>query len=1044
MKKLLFFVYFFIFNAAFAQEQITDFENVAFKSPRGVQFLDTLSKRILVFVNQPEQRQQLSLWSSDGTAANTKILNDQFGESISYSYGETAKIKDFRYLKGQHIWRTDGLKLERIVSNSDSLSSLQGFNNKPLLIFRRYEAIGNQGFNFLTFTWLDSLNNISVFDRDIVNYQIIDSTLHYIKFNRQTKFFEIHSLSKDKHQKNVITISQTVFSIYSFEIITQKDVDFYFLNTSQGKKFFSKKRNDSADISFLSLIDWGNNQYNFPWVLKDEFKKTYFADYNSSINNLKIYALTEQNTLVEQWSIRASLFFPDNISYYGQGFQFRNMSIIDNKIIFNSTTGNEGINAYYFNVFDIKKNENRKSKNLGVGFGGKFYSMNVTQKDSNTYELDNKIGSIATYNFLVDSVTNIRTYPYRNPYSADSIFTINQQKILLKDNIYNITDGSKKELIPSKQIFDANPQNNFYKITLGDKLLLWQHNPKLGKSQLWVSNGEKKGSELVATFDGYFGNTAIIINGKTYFYTYQNTNQLSIYESDGTKVGTSRIFKSDGTYKSVPFLIDSNTNQILFRSYAQDSVERMIFVENGKATLIENILKPNYRYEVFKTSKNFYFVTSEENRAYYPYFDKKIYSIGENGLTLIENKTADYVVYNDKLFFTKRIFKIENGVFYFTKGIFGIYFINGNNQVNEFVKEELESYNIYEKKLIYRQFITEGSAPKYTIIDLTTNKIDLILNDFYSFYIQLLNGALILKNDVKILVIKDKQKREFDVPNLIEAFDKGMILGESKKLTYYDISKNEIKSIFIDKTYERPIFTKNYILISHREDDNTLSWSYWNGFTQKLTTLENSGDFYQADATQAFSRRRVGSQNEIYYWRFDGNSFYKSYPVTPNLNIFKSDTDTYFALKYSDETGNELIGLGTENIITFPEIVKGAEGITLGNVFHFKNQLYVYAFTYSYGWQVWKMGEGQKANPLSKEEEVENLVSVFPNPVENLLNIESQKTYRYRVINSKGQEVMQGDIIPQQVINFQNLAQGLYIIQFFDGQKTFSKKIVKY
>ncbi len=1039
MRKILFFVCsLLMFTVSHAQVQITDFENVAFKSPNGVQFLDTLNKRILVFVTQPEQHQQQSLWSSDGTLANTKILKDEFGESASPQYGENFKVENFYYLKGQHIWRTDGQKLERIVSNSDTLGSLQKFNNKPLLTFRRYEKFGNQWFYFFTFAWLDSLNKVNVFDRDIVHYQINDTTLHYLKLNKQTKFFELHSLSGNKHYKSVIAIAQADFSISNFEIFTQKDTDFYFLNTSQGKKLFSKKRNDTTDVTSLSLLDWGSNQYYAPMVLKDEFEKVYFINYSSSINILKIYALTEQNTLTEKWSIQSPSFFPEYFSY-----QIKNMSIIGDKIIFNIITGSEGINGFYFNVFDIKKNVNQKSRNLGSDFGNKFYgNINVTQKDANTYELDNKTGLIATYSFLVDSVTSIRTYPYNKSYLPDSVFTLNQQKVLISTNLHNITDGSKKELISSKQIFELNITNNFYQKTLGDKLLLWYHNPKLGKSQLWVSDGEKNGRELLATLDGDFGNTAIIMKGKTYFYTYQNTNQLSIYESDGTKAGTSRIFKTDGTYRCSIHWVKSNTNQIIFKCGSQDSVDRIVFVENSKATLLENVLKPNCFYEVIMTSKKSYLIVSDRDRIYRPYYDDKIYSISNVGLTLIVDKTADYVVYEDKLFFTKRIFNIENGLFYYSKGIFGIHFIDNENKVYEFVKEEIDEYNIYGNKLVYKNLIAR-SAPKYTIIDLPTNKIDLILDNFYSYYIQSLNGALVLHNQEKILIIRNKQKREFDAPKLIEAFDKGIVLGESKKLTYYDISKNEIKPIVIDKTYERPTFTENYILIAHRENENTLSWSYWNKTNQKLTSLENSGDFYYADAMQAFSSKRANNQYEVTYWRFDGNNFYKNYVVTRNLNAFKSDTGSYFALKYSDETGNELIGLGAEGIITYPEVVNGSEGITLGSVFHFKKQLYIYAFTYTYGWQVWKMGEVDNGKPLAMEEISEQLPMLFPNPVQDYLQIDSQQKYQYRVINLIGQEVLRGEISPQANIDFSKLAGGLYIIQFSDGDKTFSKRIMK-
>jgi hypothetical protein len=1033
MNKVFSLVWFlFCLQSAFAQEQITDFENVALRSIQSVQFVDTLNGKIVFFVNQPEKPQALSLWISDGTPANTKELKDAFGETVSYNYNYP-KL-DFRkygygYLRGKHIWRTDGLKLERVITNSDSLYRLQEFNDEPLLIFHKYGNIENQTFDFLSFTWLDSLNNVSIWEKDVLTYQIIDSTLHYIKFNKQTKYFELHKILKGNihHKNNIIQLNNIYIS--SFDYYTKDQTDYYFLNTDQGRKLISKQKNDSTNVSFIA---WGNDDY-FPIAIKDTLDNVYFQQKTG--NDIRLFALIENGWLSEKWSVSLQPVYADyNMNDYFLPL-IRNISIIGEKLVFNTITGSEGISGYYFNVLDIKSNKNRRSRNLGVDFGNKFYTTNVSQIDSNIYELDNKAGSIATYSFLADSITKIVKYPYSNPYrnaSADSIFTINQQKVLLSGNIYNISDGSKKELIPSRQVFSSYPENNFYAKVFGGKLLFWQYNPKLQKTQFWVSNGEKNGSELLITLDGYFyghidmyQKQIVAINDKLYFYSNDyDAHKSFFYETDGTKAGTHKIFET-------PYaeFVKSNTKQIIFRTNKQ----KIVVIENGKGYLIKDIPVKN-NFDVYQTATQTYI----HSDSY------EIYSIVDGRSILLDSEVSNWlVVYKNQIFYSKTG-QLKT--------------INESGKITEIAKS-IDEFGVYGNKLIYKQPIADDKPPKITILDIPTNKIDLTIDNFYGMGFIPIQDAIIITSQSKSLIIKGSQRKDYNdltIEHEFIPFSKGFI---TKKLTnpydnslyiydysYFDLETNQLYPI----TKANGVFYEQgknfeYLLFYDNLNDSTSTWRYWTSKNKQMIELSNNQNLLGIDAKQVVS---INSRNRKYsYWSFDGNTLTKRYDFENNnySNLVKSDA-TFYWLRNTNATGNELIGLGTESIITYPEIVNGSEGITLGNVFHFNNQLYVYAFTYTYGWQLWKMGEGNKGTPtpLSKEEESENLINVFPNPVQDLLNIESQQSYHYRVINNKGQEMMQGSVESQQSINFRNLAEGLYVIQFFDGVKTFSKKVIKY
>lgn len=1031
MKKALFFAFnLFISIAAYAQEQITSFEGGAMKSPQKMLFVDTLKTKTVFFATQPDILNPTSLWVSDGTPAGTHIIKDAFGESPTYN---NVNIREYgyRYLLGEHIWRTDGSKLERVLTRSDSLNNFHSFDNKLLLIFRKYENIGTQGFSFSTFTWLDTLNKISIWEKDVISYKIIDSTLHYIKFNKQTKYFELHKISNGSHKKNVIAISQTSFNINSFETFTEYDFDYYFLNTNQGKKLFSIQKKDSTNIDFWLLKDWGNDS-SFPTIIKDTLNKSYFLQKTGY--TLKVFAVLDSNVLAEKWS--ASL---QNVYVGYNNFDYlliRNISIIGSKLVFNTVTGSEGISGFYFNVLDMTSSKNRRSRNLGFQFGYKFYTTDISKIDSNTYTIDNKIGSIATYSFLADSIIQVTTYPYKSSSSPDSIFTINNKKILFTDNIYNISSANKTELIPSRQIFNVDAPNYFYSKIVGDKLLMWKYNPKIDKTQLWANDGKKKDSELLITLEGYFEGfhefykyQIVEMNAKVYFFSRNSTtNQTFIYETDGTKVGSHKIFET--VYLE---FLKANTRQIIFRTN-----EKRIFVfENGKGYLMDFFLSNNPM-QVYQTPTQTYIISDYG----------EFFNIVDGRSVWIASRVSSWLsIYKNQVFFSK-FDEIQN-----------VNVLNSMNELGKMVEiaKNTFAFGIYGKKLIYKQQVVNDKPPKITIFDIPTNKIDLTIDNYYGTGFIPIQDAILIPSESKTVIIKDGQRKDYSnliIQQEIMPFSKGFITKtitnasantlSAFNYTYFDLETNQLYPITKANriSYESG---KNieYVLFYDVQNDSTNNVSYWTSKNKQIIALSNNEYLEGIDTKQAIL---INLRNRKYsYWYFDGNTLTKRYEFKLNnySNLIKSDS-IFYGVKNSGGTGNELMQFGEENIITFPEIVKGSEGIRLESVIHFNKQRYIYAFTYTYGWQVWKMGDGDKVTPLANEEMNDVLPNVFPNPVQDFLSIDSQQKYRYRVINSTGQEMMQGNIEPQQAISFKNLSQGLYIIQFFDGKKTFSKKVIKY
>jgi bacillolysin len=73
---------------------------------------------------------------------------------------------------------------------------------------------------------------------------------------------------------------------------------------------------------------------------------------------------------------------------------------------------------------------------------------------------------------------------------------------------------------------------------------------------------------------------------------------------------------------------------------------------------------------------------------------------------------------------------------------------------------------------------------------------------------------------------------------------------------------------------------------------------------------------------------------------------------------------------------------------------------------------------------------------------VESAVSIYPNPVKDVLNVNIKGSYTYEIFSSNGQNVMSGNATDK-AINIAKLPVGLYIIKITQEGKTLTHKLIK-
>lgn len=1019
----------------FAQEKITDFEGNSTQSINGTYYADTIRNKLLFFANIPEK--YTNLWVSDGTKEGTRLLKDSLGESPQFYNRRPIQKYGYTYFASGSIWKTDGDKLHRIITGADSLRDFQVLANKLLVYFQYSKFVPDKPeINVSSFGWLDSLDHIKMWERDIISYQFIDHTLHYLKRNTATQNYELHKISEDgKHRVNIIAPLDTQISWFSY--ISKSNHDYYFFYTYQGWKFCHKPFDDEQTIH---LTQWSNNDGGFDirsfWV-KDAQNNEYLL---SSFNGVHIYKIAGNNEPVEQWSLppEAFKYDADKQPYYGNIIE--NISIADNELRYTNAYVSEGIGAFKFNTLNLDNLHHKRSKNL-LDYSSQFYYSNkliVSRLDSNTYLLDTNYGKRAIYNFTLDSIMNISSYNYTNPSVVDTLFTVNNQKLLLTDNIYNITSG-KQALITTGKIFLSYQNERFIYRALTDKLLFWKYNNVTYRTELWVSNGEKNGSSLLADIGGFFEfffpeNRMIQIDDKVYFFINVENEKGLIYETDGTKAGTKVMFEMPNS--NIDYAKTSH-KQGVFVTYNRD----IIAVENGKVYQITNLPKSKFGFDIYVSDNQTFIITNDATAENWSY--SQLFIIKDGKAVFVDDYIGYLYRYKNKAFYTKR---------FTTSGynIFNLYSLNEAGKTTE-IEKGIREAMIYGSKLVYQQFIETGKPPKITILDIQTNKVILTTDNFYALSIIEIGDAILLRSESKSLLSKGGKLKEITEVTMyteLITLNKGFIIKKQTNPNSSGPYIFDFKYFSIEDETIVPITTandlivnaqSNYVFFLRHIDNLTNGWSYWSPKASKVIELEGQRNFFNIDSVYAFSSDYNG---EINCWYFDGIYLTKRYKVSYPDKIFKIGYDRYI-INTLPETGSELVQLGSENLITYPEVIEGSEGIDIRSVFGFKNQLYLYGFTSTHGWQVWKMTKENPYPILSDEPTTENELAVYPNPVRDFLNVRADKVFSYRVINIKGQELMKGKLGNEELMDLKSIPTGVYIIQFFDGNKIYSKKVIK-
>jgi len=84
-----------------------------------------------------------------------------------------------------------------------------------------------------------------------------------------------------------------------------------------------------------------------------------------------------------------------------------------------------------------------------------------------------------------------------------------------------------------------------------------------------------------------------------------------------------------------------------------------------------------------------------------------------------------------------------------------------------------------------------------------------------------------------------------------------------------------------------------------------------------------------------------------------------------------------------------------------------------------------------------------KITNISSTEFVTDAVIIYPNPTTSELIIKSNTTLRYKLLDLNGRELQSGTIINNSSLDFRSLPEGIYLLEFIDGERKLLKRVVK-
>lgn len=1010
MKKIVFFtISFFFSQIVFAQEQITNFENLTDTSPKFIKYVGQVNGKVLFTAWTAEAGNEL--WVSDGSKEGTKVLT-----ALDDAMGGIADLAEkdgtVYFIRGGVLWKVNGslnivqklfdLSSEIEYSDREHCERIICINNNVILTTSTYK----NGYSSKIYS-MNTDESFEVWEQDVKGYSIGKNILFFEKKTNENQY----DLYKFIQNKQLIYSSNEQFG---FNQIQDSSKIYCFISTynSTNQKILETPNDDSEEVK---IYDWGNHRLTVPWYVRDKNFQLHLIKVNSYTNLIDSLFLYDTYPNLK---LRNKVFSKEQINdgfHYTGGTPFiTNFNLLDNKITYLNGFITEGALVSFFNDFDFNTNKATRI-NLPVLFSYE-PPNSVKQLNDSTYTVNSN-----TYQFTYNLITNTVSNWINSIYIAKTNISLKGVQYELSDNIYKVENEKKISLIDKRNIFSnvrypleryeykgalfITSQNKIYKI---DK-----HN---NSKQFFIIENLYQKKEAYYDIEMF---EMTDFSDKLYF-TFTDEQFHYVYESEGTEESIKLIYQ----IKKFPtaYSIRHGNNFLIFSGSKYDEI-LVIFNDNKSLVLTQDA-------NLFFTSNRIFQAIQEKEGK------RNLYQVGKDEKVLIAENVEN--VFIDR---TKTLYYTSNKQLYYHSD-----FENKEVLIANYLDYLL---NFGESKYwIARCF---GNKNKWSYIYYDWQKKEIVYNfevNEFTYNIGFMidsKSNICLKDSCYILDLETKNiiYRYKTFEGNVVIYKNGIFFkyyDKTKNIEYYDFKENKMYDVGLSSEYGMRDLNDNidFVIFPQITYSNAREDYVWIYKTKKLQKISSSGDSYLIPQKGNYISGYNSQGN--FYWSLQSDNLVQGlHPAKRLQDIPYIDIRdiTFYNLP---ATGDELIIIGNDFTVYCPEFVKGPEGMTFGSSFIINNSLYIYAFTYTHGWQVWKMGETNI--PVSQEEK-EHSVLVYPNPATNYVGVLSSKNLQYQLINLQGQVQLKGIITNNDKIDVSTLPQGVYLLMLSDGTQRVVKKIIK-
>ena len=512
-------------------------------------------------------------------------------------------------------------------------------------------------------------------------------------------------------------------------------------------------------------------------------------------------------------------------------------------------------------------------------------------------------------------------------------------------------------------------------------------------------------------------------NGNLYFQARGLTSNVELFKTNGTQAGTTLVadIMTAPNTASYPENFTIFQNQLFFTA-SHILYGRELFKTDGTTvTLVKDINAGIANSQTF---------TEENQTAMYEYNGFLYFFANDSpsnfndwdlwrtdGTTAGTTKVLEFNT--TQTFGFKKNFKLIDGKFYFMK-------LTSNTNY------------LYQFNPITQTLIELGNYGG-DVTHLTEFENKLFFNTSTGLYYT--NGTLNpLNNYVNFVSSVGSRQMKALGSNLI-------FVGANLDLyrCYFDTAANNYVTVpvydfsgTIDPFYNQTPNGANEIFIEY---NNKL---YFAAREATSPTNSSGGKIIQIYSTDGLNTQVAVPVNNLEFESYSGNFIKKITLINNTFYFMMYDLpDFSYHLWKANPTTGSYQQLSFPNVATTPKQIAFEQEQPYNDLKWFNNSLYMGAFTTTEEKELWKFTDN--SNLGIPQNNLDNSVSIYPNPTSNILNIDIENTSNFEIAiyDLIGKKV--GSYKNQKQLDISNLNKGIYMLKINDVQSSFqaTQKIIK-